>query len=243
MSLSDFLSSLGMFFASLPCPPLPLLLPFSCHSRLGPYLLLYFTYQGQLYAISAVLSSSLRFSVGWTGSRWGCRGWLSCLLVEEELWKLYSSCPTWSTTALVSMPVFFVLKRLPGRDGWQPTSVSWGASVVPVHGGSRAWATRCPAPSERCSEAVCPAPCFVCNSAKTYCETICCSATCCCSEKQKSLNWEDKCLFLVLHNQVLTFKPVTYVVDLSKCSLAFISKFSEVCKAGQTIQKFPDILQ
>lgn len=66
---------------------------------------------------------------------------------------------------------------------------------------------------------------------------------CCCSENQKSLNWEDKSLFLVLHNQVLTFKLVTYVVDLSKCSLAFISKFNEACKAGQTIQKFPDTLQ
>lgn len=66
---------------------------------------------------------------------------------------------------------------------------------------------------------------------------------CRCSESQKSLNWEDNCLFLVLHNQVLTFKLVTYVVDLSKRSPAFISKFSEACKAGQTIQKFPDTLQ
>lgn len=58
------------------------------------------------------------------------------------------------------------------------------------------------------------------------------------SEKQKSLDWEDKCLFLVLHNQVLTFKLVTYSVDLSRSSVAFISKVSEACKTDQTIQKF-----
>lgn len=57
------------------------------------------------------------------------------------------------------------------------------------------------------------------------------------SEIRESLNGEDK-VFLVLHNQVLTFKLVTYVVDLSKCSLAFISKFSKACKAGQAIQNF-----
>lgn len=64
-----------------------------------------------------------------------------------------------------------------------------------------------------------------------------------CSENQKSLNRVDKRLLLVLHNQVLTFKLVIYIVDLSKCSLAFISEFKEACKAGQTIQRFPDTLQ
>lgn len=69
------------------------------------------------------------------------------------------------------------------------------------------------------------------------------SVVCCCPESQKSLDWEDKCLLLVLCNQVVTFKPVTYTVDLSKSSAAFISKVSEACEAGQTIQKFPDTSQ
>jgi len=57
------------------------------------------------------------------------------------------------------------------------------------------------------------------------------------------LDWEDKRLLLVLCNQVVTFKPVTYTVDLSKSSVAFISKVSEACEAGQTIQKFTDTSQ
>lgn len=88
------------------------------------------------------------------------------------------------------------------------------------------------------SEASPLAPCFVYISAKVYFKTTCYNVMCHWSEKQKSLDWEDKCLFLVLHNQVLTFKLVTYSVDLSRSSVAFISKVSEACKTDQTIQKF-----
>lgn len=95
-----------------------------------------------------------------------------------------------------------------------------------------------PAPSEQRAEATPPAPCFVCISAEASCKLICCSIVCCCSENQKSLNSQDKCLSLALHDQALTFKLVTYLVGLSKCPLAFISKFSEALKLVRPFRNF-----
>lgn len=50
---------------------------------------------------------------------------VSCL--EEELWKLYSSCPTWITALLVSMPAFCELKSCcqDGMGDGPAVSPSW----------------------------------------------------------------------------------------------------------------------
>lgn len=164
---------------------------------------------------------------------WGCWAWLWCLLAGRGALEALQQLPHMNHNgAGVSASVLCVKKLLPGRDGWWPSGVSQLAAGVPVCGDSWAWAALCPSDTLR---------------------PLCCTLFCLylqsvlqpgllqhsCSAVQKSGSpWTGKikCLFLVLHNQVLTFKLVTYVVDLSKCFLAFISKFSKACKAGQAIQ-------
>lgn len=128
----------------------------------------------------------------------------------------------------VKASVLCVKKLLPGQEGWWPSGVSQLAAGMPVCGDS--WD----------QAALCPSDTLCCTLLCLYLQ-VCCSLARCSSAGQKSRSpWTGKIkhLFLVLHNQVLTFKPVTYVIDLSKCSLAFISKFSKACKAGQAIQNF-----
>lgn len=152
----------------------------------------------------------------------------------EEHWKLYSSSPHEIQLCWCQCQPFVCRKGCQDGMGDSPPA----SPSEPVAWESGAWAALCPAPSEQCAEATPPAPCFVCIAAEVSCKLICCSIMCCCSENQKSLNWQDKCLSLALHDQVLTFKLVTYLVGLSKCPLAFISKFSEALKLVRPFRNF-----
>lgn len=89
---------------------------------------------------STVLSSSLQFSLlAEQDLAEGAGGCLWCLLAGRRALKALRQLPPWNTTVLVSMPALCVLKRLPGWDGWQPSSVSQRAGGVE----SGAWAALC----------------------------------------------------------------------------------------------------
>lgn len=163
------------------------------------------------------------------GPWWGCWAWLWCLLAGRGALEALEQLPHMNhSRAGVSASVLCVRELLPGQEGWRPSGVSQLAAGMPVCGDSWARAALCPSDT-------------LCCTLLCVCPRGCCSLAPCSSTAQKSRSpWAGKIkrLFLVLHNQVLTFKLVTYVVDLSKCSLAFISKFSKACKAGQAIQNF-----
>lgn len=84
---------------------------------------------------STVLSSSLQFSLlAERDLAEGAGGCLWCLLAGRRALKALRQLPPWNTTVLVSMPALCVLKRLPGWDGWQPSSVSQRAGGVGERG-------------------------------------------------------------------------------------------------------------
>lgn len=101
--------------------------------------------------ISAVLPSSLWFSVGWTGSWWWCWAWLWCPLAGRGALEALQQLPRMNhSSAGVSASVLCVKKSLPGQDGWWPSGVSQLAAGMPECGDSWARAALCPSDTEAC---------------------------------------------------------------------------------------------
>lgn len=145
----DFLSSLGTVFCFSHSPT---------HSPACLFLatvdkdLIYFyisLIRDSCTRISAVLPSSLWFSVGWMGSWWWCWAWLWCLLAGRGALEASQQLPHMNhNRAGVNASVLCVKKLLPGQDGWWPSGVSQLAAGMPVCGDSWARAALCPSDTE-----------------------------------------------------------------------------------------------
>lgn len=99
--------------------------------------------------MSAVLPSSLGFSVGWMGSWLWCWAWLWCLLAGSGALEALQQLPHMNhNCAGVDASVLCVKKLLPGQDGWWPSGVSQLAAGMPVCGDSWARAAVCPSDTE-----------------------------------------------------------------------------------------------